>query len=415
MNCHPERSRGICCLAASTKRHQGIRTKTPVTPMPTPPNPAPKGRKKTAQDEVQDASPDEALGNPEKRPRPRRGAAAPARLPEDFTQRSFFLSRQRNRGRIAGSAQDMKLPTAISLFSGCGGSDYALQKLGYEIVWANDIWQTACDTYKENISNSKIECGDIRDFTKLPTADLLVGCYPCQGYTQGGKRKWKTDDRNYLYREFDRILRAVLPKAFVVENVNGMVFGENRDLLSNQLTRYRSAGYRVKWAVLNAKDYGVAQNRRRVFLVGVRSDQAFNYDFPEPTHGPGRSKKYVSQRTAIYSLPEWPEGEFNTEPFHWYYLSRKRRYPWGQPSPCIVGHWRHVPLHPSSPPLKRINTDRWEFSRAGRARRLSYRECAALQGFPNAWQWKHGSIRDRFQMAGNAVPPPLFTAVAGSL
>ena len=311
--------------------------------------------------------------------------------------------------------QGMARPKAISLFSGCGGSDYALQKLGYNVVWANDIWQTACDTYKENLRDAKIECGDIRDFDTFPTADLLVGCYPCQGYTQGGKRKWKTDDRNYLYRQFDRVLREVLPKAFVVENVNGMVFGENRDLLSNQLTRYRAAGYRVKWSVLNAKDYGVAQNRRRVFLVGVRSDQSFEYKFPKPTHGPGTQKKYVSQRDAIEGFPRWPEGEFNTEPFHWYYLSRKRRYPWGQPSPCVVGHWRHVPLHPASPPLKRIDTDHWVFTRDGRARRLSYRECAALQGFPKMWQWKNGTVRDRFQMIGNAVPPPLFAAAAKGL
>ena len=195
-----------------------------------------------------------------------------------------------NRGKIAGSTQGMALRKAISLFSGCGGSDFALQKLGYDIVWANDIWQTACDTYKENIKGSKIECGDIRDFENFPPADLLVGCYPPQGYTQGGKRKWKTDDRNYLYREFDRVLREVLPKAFVVENVNGMVFGENRDLLNNQLTRYRAAGYRVKWSVLNAKDYGVPQNRRRGFLVGVRSDQTLEYQFPMPTHGPGTGR-----------------------------------------------------------------------------------------------------------------------------
>jgi len=306
-------------------------------------------------------------------------------------------------------------PTAISLFSGCGGSDYALQKLGYDIVWANDIWQTACDTYKENIRSSNIECGDIRDFTKFPAADLLVGCYPCQGYTQGGKRKWKTDDRNYLYREFDRVLREVLPKAFVVENVNGMVFGENRDLLSNQLTRYRTAGYRVKWAVLNAKDYGVAQNRRRVFLVGVRSDRAFEYEFPQPTHGPGRDKPYRTQRQVIANMPEWPEGEFNTEEFHWYYLSRRRRHDWNETSPCIVGHWRHVPLHPMSPPLSRIDTDHWRFSVGGRARRLAYKECAALQGFPSSFKWRYGTVRERFQMVGNAVPPPLFKAVASAI
>ena len=309
----------------------------------------------------------------------------------------------------------MSTPRVISLFSGCGGSDYALQKLGYDIVWANDIWQTACDTYKDNLRNPNIECGDIREFSRFPAADLLIGCYPCQGYTQGGIRKWKGDDRNYLYREFDRILRSVQPKAFIVENVNGMAFGENRELLRNQLIRYRSAGYRVKSAVLNAKDYGVAQNRKRVFLVGIRSDQDFSYEFPRPTHGPGTRRSYLSQRDVLSSFPTWPEGDFNTEPFHWYYLSRKRRYPWGQPSPCIVGHWRHVPLHPSSPPLRRINTDSWEFTRNGPARRLSYRECAALQGFPRNWHWKHGSVRERFQMAGNAVPPPLFNAVSSKL
>lgn len=309
----------------------------------------------------------------------------------------------------------MAKPKAISLFSGCGGSDYALEHLGYKIVWANDIWQTACETYKENLDNQKIECGDIRDFERFPRADLLVGCYPCQGYTQGGKRSWKSDDRNYLYREFDRALRIIEPIAFVVENVNGMAFGENRELLKNQLTRYRSAGYRVRWAVLNAKDYGVAQNRRRVFLVGIRSDRRFRYEFPNPTHGPGRQKGYVSQSKAIGSLPTWPEGKFNTEPFHWYYLSRKRRYPWGKPSPCIVGHWRHVPLHPSSPPLRRIDTDHWEFTHEGRARRFSYVECAALQGFPRSWKWTRGKVRDRFQMIGNAVPPPLFQAVVRPL
>ena len=309
----------------------------------------------------------------------------------------------------------MTRPSAISLFSGCGGSDLALHKLGYKVIWANDIWQTACETYKDNLKQPKIKCGDIRDYDDFPAADLQIGCYPCQGYTQGGRREWKSDERNFLYRQFDRVLRKVLPKAFIVENVNGMIFGENRDLLDNQLIRYRTAGYRVKWAVLNARDYGVAQNRKRVFLVGVRSDQGFEYEFPNPTHGPGTRNRFTSQRDVMSSLPNWPYGEFNTEPFHWYYLSRKRRLPWGQPSPCIVGHWRHVPLHPSSPPLRRIDTDHWKFTHNGKARRLSYRECAALQGFPSSWRWKKGSVRDRFQMIGNAVPPPLFQAVAKAI
>lgn len=307
----------------------------------------------------------------------------------------------------------MTRPTAISLFSGCGGSDLALQQAGFEIRWSNDIWDTACNTYRDNIKSPRIKTGDIAKFQKFPSAQFLAGCYPCQGYSQGGKRNW-SDSINYLYREFDRVLRRVRPKAFVVENVNGMAYGESRKLLNNQLHRFRLAGYRVKWAVLNARDFGVAQNRRRVFLVGIRSDLRFEFSFPKPTHGPGL-KPYVTQRDVLRGLPRWPAGEFNTEPFHWYYLSRKRRMPWGKQSPCIVGHWRHVPLHPLSPPLRRIDTDHWKFTRNDRARRFSYRECALLQGFPRSFRWRRGSIRDRFQMIGNAVPPPLFRAVLQAL
>src|SRR5690348_9879430 len=165
-------------------------------------------------------------------------------------------------------------PRAISLFSGCGGSDLALQRTGYKILWANDIWNVACETYADNIKPARIELGDIAQFHEFPTADLLAGCYPCQGYTQGGKRDWN-DSINFLYRQFDRVLRLVRPKAFVVENVNGMAYGQSRNLLHNQLWRYRMAGYRVKWSVLNARDFGVAQHRRRVFLVGIRSDLNF--------------------------------------------------------------------------------------------------------------------------------------------
>jgi DNA (cytosine-5)-methyltransferase 1 len=303
---------------------------------------------------------------------------------------------------------------AVSLFSGCGGSDLALQNDGYEIVWANDAWDRACEVYRLNLNNPRIECGDIADFATFPQAELLVGCYPCQGYTQGGRRDWNAPI-NFLYREFDRALRIIRPRAFIVENVNGMTYGDNIDLLNNQLHRFRLAGYRVKSTVLNAKDFGVGQNRRRIFLVGIRSDIDFQYEFPAPTHGPNLAKAYVTQRDLLQKMPEWPAGEFNEEPFHWYYLSRRRRYDWHEPSPCIVGHWRHVPLHPMSPPLKRIHTDKWVFAHDGRARRLAYKECAVLQGFPASFDWPMDSLRDTFQMIGNAVPPPLFSAVLGGL
>lgn len=301
----------------------------------------------------------------------------------------------------------------ISLFSGCGGSDLALSDLGYRVVFANDISETACKTYEDNLGPI-IRAGDIAEHASFPNADFLVGCYPCQGFTQGGRRN-AGDSINYLYQHFDRVLRTVLPKAFVVENVNGMAYGDNRQLLNNQLCRYRLAGYRVSWQVLDAQHHGVAQSRRRVFIVGIRSDLDFVYRFPLPLYGKDSGTRPVSQEDVLRGMPEWPTGDFNEEPFHWYYLSRNRRHDWEDPSPCIVGHWRHVPLHPMSPPLKRINTDKWEFTYDGRARRLAYLECAALQGFPRHFKFERGSVRERFQMIGNAVPPPLFKAVVSGL
>jgi DNA (cytosine-5)-methyltransferase 1 len=306
-------------------------------------------------------------------------------------------------------------PSAVSLFSGCGGSDLALTQCGFRVKWANDMWPLACRAYEDNIEDGNMKEGSIRDFNTFPDAQLLVGCYPCQGYSQGGRRE-SDEPINYLYQEFDRALRYILPRAFVVENVNGMTYEHNKVLLSNQVARYRLAGYRVTWQVLDAKDYGVPQTRRRVFIVGIRSDFEQRYSFPDPTHGPGRDKPYRTQRDAIGNLPAWPEGKFCTEPLHWYYMSRNRRHEWDEPAPCIVGHWRAVPLHPDTPPLRKVGKDWWTLSEKKKpVRRLSYVECARLQGFPADWKWKQGRPRDRFQMIGNAVPPPLFRAVVRAL
>lgn len=305
----------------------------------------------------------------------------------------------------------MTLPRAVSLFSGCGGADLGLLEAGFDVVFANDIWPPAVDLFRDNLPAVEVVCGDIRDIPSFPAADLLIGCYPCQGFSQAGARD-SSSAVNYLYREFDRALRQIRPKAFIVENVAGMAFGGNRVLLRNQLLRFRSAGYRVNWSTLDAKDYGLAQTRRRLFIVGIRSDLGFRYSFPEPTHGPQSENSHRAQRDEIFGMPEWPEGEFCAEPFHWYYLSRRRRHGWQEPSPCIVGHWRHVPLHPMSPPLVRIDTDHWRFAFDGPARRMSLIECARLQGFRESYRWEKARLRDAFRAVGNALPSPLVRALA---
>jgi DNA (cytosine-5)-methyltransferase 1 len=257
--------------------------------------------------------------------------------------------------------------------------------------------------------------GDICGIKKFPKADILAGCYPCQGYSQGGRRD-DSDHINFLYREYDRALRSIRPLAFIVENVDGMRFAQNSHLLHNQLRRFCLAGYRITWKVVNAKDYGLAQDRRRLLIVGVRSSEGKRFTFPAPTHGIGPNlKPFATLRDVIWDLRKAPAGSFNEEPLHWYYLSRNRRRTWGEQATCIVAHWRHVGLHPNSPPLKKVGEDEWTFTRSGTVRRYSYLECAALQGFPDPHAFDICSVQLRFRAIGNAVPPPLFSAVAKSL
>lgn len=305
--------------------------------------------------------------------------------------------------------------SAISLFSGCGGSDLGMISAGIEPVWANEINSIACELYEEVVGKGVIENADVKSISRFKKADILAGCYPCQGYSQGGRRN-QSDGINFLYQEFDRALRQIRPIAFIVENVDGMRFSQNRSLLDNQLIRFRSAGYRVSWKVLDATDFGLAQERRRLFLVGIRSKEKKVFEFPDATHGdgPGLIRKQTL-RDVIWDLRDAPEGSYNDEPFHWYYLSRNRRRDWDEQSTCVVAHWRHLGLHPDSPPLRKVKTDRWEFKHPGVARRFSYLEAAALQGFPKPQRFKAGTPQQRARAIGNAVPPPLFAVVASAL
>ena len=304
--------------------------------------------------------------------------------------------------------------TAISLFAGCGGSDLGIESAGVEVVWANEKNPSACRFYAAVTGSDRVVQGDIALVTSFPKADIVIGCYPCQGYSQGGAREPKSGI-NYLYRHFDRALRQVRPRAFIVENVDGMRFTHNRSLLDCQLKRFRLAGYRVAWKVLDAKDFGVAQTRRRLFMVGIRTSEKGAFSFPTPTHG-ANLKPYVSQREAIWHLRKNTKGTYSDDPFHWYYLSRDRRREWEEPAATVVARDRHVSLHPDSPALRKIGPDAWEFiGDAAKARRLSYLECAALQGFSDPSKFNQQTLRMRYRAIGNAVPPPLFSAVSRSL
>lgn len=308
------------------------------------------------------------------------------------------------------------MPQAVSLFSGCGGSDAGLASIGFEVVMANDILPYAKAVYEANHQETDYRLCDVSEIRDFPNAELLVGCYPCQGFSQGGVRE-PSRKINKLYLEFGRALRSIRPKAFIVENVSGMVRQNYRHLLANQLRLFRHAGYVVSAQVLNAADFGVAQERRRIFIVGIRKDIDVKYEFPSPIHGPEAGLPYVTIRDAIGDMPRWPCGEFYERSFHWYYMSRDRRRDWSEPSKTIVANARHMPLHPLSPRMVKLEHNVWEFAQEAPARRFSYREAARLQGFGNLVfpDTPQGSLDMRYTVVGNAVPPPLFAAVAGNL
>ena len=306
---------------------------------------------------------------------------------------------------------------AVSLFSGCGGSDAGVLSAGFEVVMANDKLTYARDVYLANHPDTDYVLGDVAKVKTFPDAQLLVGCYPCQGFSQGGVRN-PNASINKLYLEFARALTQIQPKAFIVENVSGMVRQNFSHLLQDQFKVFSEAGYTVKAQVLNAVEYGVAQERKRIFIVGVRNDLGVEYNFPQPTHGECRAQPHKSIRQAIGHMPEWPEGEYYAREFHWYYLSRNRRQDWNQSSKTIVANPRHMPLHPISPALKKREHNVWEFETDAPARRFSYREAAQLQGFADGFVFPDtpaGSLDMRYKVAGNAVPPPLFHAVASAL
>lgn len=319
----------------------------------------------------------------------------------------------------------------IDLFAGAGGLSLGFEMAGFQPIWANDNNKWACETYEANFGPGIMHCCDIKGIGEFPKADIVVGGYPCQGFSLAGKRL-VTDPRNKLYLEYARCLREVAPKFFVAENVPGMLTLGGGKIIEAMVHEFENinGGYDVAYthSPLNAKWFGVPQDRKRVFIVGVRKGLNFKYGFPKPTHGPGL-KPYVTLRDAIGSMPEPKEGEVYDAGYSSIYMSRNRRRGWGDVSFTIQAGARHAPQHPSSSPMEKRRISEtplygkiglkgeneayiWTFS--GKHRRLSYKECAAIQSFPSNFVFK-GPLIEKYKQIGNAVPPLLAKAVASGI
>lgn len=318
---------------------------------------------------------------------------------ESFDISSFIAETQKQTPRLS----------VVSLFAGAGGLDVGLEMTGLKVIWANERDRHACATYMANHPHTYLEQGDIKQVELFPHAEMVVGGYPCQGFSLAGKRLM-TDDRNFLYMEFLRCLKQTRPKFFIVENVKGMITLGGGSIMKAMAESYKEEGYNVQYKLLNAKSFGVPQDRERVFIIGVRNDVDFTYAFPEPTHG-DELLPYVSMKDAIGDLDSTAIGPWDTSGYSPRFLSRNRKRAWKDVSFTIQASGRQAPLHPSGDPMIKLGKDEWILPDTSEHRKLSASECALIQTFPSEYIWK-GDLGAKYRQVGNAVPCLLAKAVA---
>lgn len=299
--------------------------------------------------------------------------------------------------------------TAISLFAGAGGLDMGFERAGFRTIWANDFEPDACKTH-ENWSTAKVVCSDVAkvDAADIPDADIMLGGFPCQGFSLSGPRKID-DSRNVLYKHYVRIVKAKKPKMFVGENVKGLLTMGGGSIIEAIIEDFSDCGYNVFYELLNAKDYGVPEDRERVIIVGFRKDLGIqNFDFPVP-------RNYrVTMREALKNIPEPTPDEVCDAPYSSRYMSRNRKRDWDDVSYTIPAMAKQVTLWPGSPDMVKIDKNHWEFGENGVTRRFSWREAAAIQTFPADLEF-HGDLTSKYKQIGNAVPVKLAEIIATHL
>lgn len=318
----------------------------------------------------------------------------------------------------------------VSLFSGAGGLDLGFEKAGFEIIFANEYDKSISPTYRKN-HKAFLDERDIRKVaeTDIPDCDGIIGGPPCQSWSEAGAQRGINDARGKLFYDYIRILRAKLPKFFVAENVSGMLSQTHRAAVKDILENFADSGYRVDFIVLNAVKYGVPQDRKRVFYVGIRSDFKKQYEFPYNEFSekktlydaiwdlkdnaiPARFGNRTNGSQCAVSNHEYMTGGFSS-----IYMSRNRVRGWDEPSFTIQAGGRHAPIHPQAPKMEFVKKDVRRFvpGKERLYRRLTVRECARIQTFPDEFEFVYDNIADGYKMVGNAVPVELARKIAFSL
>lgn len=306
--------------------------------------------------------------------------------------------------------------TAVSLFSGCGGMDFGFYQEGFNILWANDFEPKACATYTKNIG-AHIICGDITsiDYSKIPVSDLILGGFPCQDFSMIWKREGINSERGNLYRNFVDIVSQKNPLMFVAENVKGLLTANGKKAIKQIISDFSETGemgYNTEAYLINFADYGVAQVRERVLIIGVRKDIKKKFQIPSPTHIP---KNYLSSKKALENVGQ---VKFNNEhqKISPSTIEKLKLIPPGgnftdipKDSPHYVkGMISHVyrRLHPDKPSTTIIAAGgggTWGYHYSEN-RPLTNRERARLFGYPDDFEFT-GTISEVRKQIGNSVPP----------
>ncbi|WP_425422587.1 DNA cytosine methyltransferase [Phaeodactylibacter xiamenensis] len=319
----------------------------------------------------------------------------------------------------------------VSFFAGAGGLDLGFENAGFNVIWANEYDKDIWGTYEANHPQTELDRRSITQIKEeeVPECDGIIGGPPCQSWSAAGALRGIDDKRGQLFFDFIRILEAKQPKFFLAENVSGMLVPRHRQALENIKGMFRNAGigYELSFKMLNASDYSVPQDRKRVFFIGYRRDLGKKFEFPMP------HQTQLTLEDAIWDLKDnvVPAGEGNYKnmackvPNHEYftggfssiYMSRNRVRSWDEVSFTIQAGGRHAPLHPQAPKMELVERDVRRFIPGFEHlyRRLSVRECARIQTFPDDFIFKYKNVAAGYKMIGNAVPVKLGEALASRI
>lgn len=320
----------------------------------------------------------------------------------------------------------------VSFFAGAGGLDLGFQNAGFNVIWANEYDKEIWETYQKNHPDTILDKRSLVDIPshEVPECDGIIGGPPCQSWSEAGAKRGIKDKRGQLFFDFIRILEAKQPKFFLAENVSGMLLGRHSEALENIKDMFRNAGigYELSFEMVNAADYNVPQDRKRVIFVGIRKDLGFTYQFQKPNFQkmtlqdtildlkdsvlPAKTNNKTNGNECVI-----PNHEFMTGGFSSIYMSRNRVRSWDEQSFTIQAGGRHAPLHPQAPKMKFIEQNIRVFTPGKEYlyRRLSVRECARIQTFPDNFIFYYENISAGYKMIGNAVPVNLAHFLANSI